>query len=385
MHSTAKPLHIFRPGRHTAMSGAAISFSDSDLQATCLAYDPAKWRAPLVVGHPRVDAPAYGWVDGVKFSEIGIEATPGDVEPEFAELVNAKRFANISASFWAPDSPSNPVPGVYYLRHVGFLGAQPPALKGLRTPEFAADDAGIVEFSAWDDADNAGLWRRMREWVLGKFGVDEADQVVPSYLVEGLERVAQREIDEELAEDSPTATPQAAAFSDPSHSPETSVTPEEKAALEAENAALRARLAASDAEARTRAAAERHAANVAFADGLVTAGQLPPAHRDVVVAMQDCIASQPEPVEFGEGDAKAPLLDAVRGFLLAAPVAPEFAEEVATKDRAAGGDSGTVSFAAPRGYHVDGESAALRARALDYQATHPGVDFVTAVTAVSNA
>lgn len=339
--STPKSLHIFRPGRHTALSGAAISFSESDLQATCQAYDPAKWRAPLVVGHPRVDAPAYGWVDGIECSAIGIEATPADVEPEFAELVNNKRFSNISASFWAPDTPSNPVPGVYYLRHVGFLGAVPPALKGLRTPEFAADDAGIVEFSAWDDADNAGLWRRLREWVLGKFGVDEADQVVPSYLVEGLERAAQREIDEELAEDSPTAPPQAAAFSDPSHS-ETSVTPEEKARLEAENAALRAQVDAANAEARTRAAAERHAANLAFADGLVTAGRLPPAHRDVVVATLDCIASQPAPVEFGEGDAKAPLLDAVRGYLQAAPVAPEFAEEVATKDRAA---TGSVDFA----------------------------------------
>lgn len=362
--STPKPLHIFRPGRHTALSGAAISFSESDLQATRQAYDPAKWRAPLVVGHPRVDAPAYGWVDGVEISEIGIEATPADVEPEFAELVNNKRFANISASFWAPDAPSNPVPGVYYLRHVGFLGAHPPALKGLRTPEFAADDAGIVEFSAWDDADNAGLWRRLREWVLGKFGVDEADQVVPSYLVEGLERAAQREIDEELAEDSPTAPPQAAAFSDPSHS-ETSVTPEEKARLEAENAALRAQVDAANAEARTRAAAERHAANLAFADGLVTAGRLPPAHRDVVVATLDCIASQPEPVEFGEGDAKAPLLDAVRGYLQAAPVAPEFAEEVATKGRAAAGsvdfaDSTSIAHAAvayqteqaARGIHV---------------------------------
>lgn len=383
MHSTAKPLHIFRPGRHTAMSGAAISFSESDLQATCRAYDPAKWRAPLVVGHPRVDAPAYGWVDGVEFSDIGIEATPADVEPEFAELVNAKRFANISASFWAPDSPSNPVPGVYYLRHVGFLGAQPPALKGLRTPEFAADDEGIVEFSAWDDATSASLWRRMREWVLGKFGADEADHVVPSYLVEGLERAAQREIDEELSEESPTASPMATAFSDPPEPPP--VTPEQQAALEAENAALRARVAAADAEALERAAADRHAANASFADGLVAAGRLPPANRDVVVATLDCIASQPTPIEFGEGDAKAPLLDAVRSYLQAQPVAPEFAEEVATNARAAKGASGTVSFAAPRGYHVDGESAALRDRALDYQSSHPGVDFVTAVAAVSQA
>ena len=325
------------------MSGAAISFSESDLQATCLAYDPAKWRAPLVVGHPRVDAPAYGWVDGVEFSEIGSEATPGDVEPEFAELVNAKRFANISASFWAPDSPSNPVPGVYYLRHVGFLGAQPPALKGLRTPEFAADDAGIVEFSAWDDADNAGLWRRMREWLIGKFGLPEADQVVPSYLVAGLEQSAQQDLAEAQAEADTAANPSTTpAFADTPPNQETPVTPEEKARLEAENAELKARLAAADTEARNRAAAERHATHVSFAEGLVNAGRLSPVHLEMTVATLDFMGSHEGVLEFGEGDAKQPLADGFRKFMEQLPVAPEFAGEIATKDRAA---TGAVDFA----------------------------------------
>jgi hypothetical protein len=44
------------------MSGQALAFSESDLQATVAAYDPAKHEAPLVVGHPTHDMPAYGWV-----------------------------------------------------------------------------------------------------------------------------------------------------------------------------------------------------------------------------------------------------------------------------------------------------------------------------------
>lgn len=343
------------------MSGTAIEFSESDLAATAQAYDPAVWRAPLVVGHPRVDAPAYGWVDGIQFSDIGLEATPGDVEPEFAELVRSKRFKNISASFWAPDSPANPVPGVFYLRHVGFLGAQPPALKGLRTPEFGESADGIVEFSEWDDVDNAGLWRRMREWVIAKFGLADADQVVPSYLVDGLERSAQRELDESLAEDPPTAAPLAPAFSDPAQ--ETSVTPEEKAALEAENARLRAQLAASDA-------ATRHQGNVAFAEGLMASGRLAPAHQGMAVAVLDFMGSQAEVLEFGEGDDKAPLADAFKAFLEGLPVAPEFSDEVATKDRAANGavdfaDSTSIAHAAvayqteqaERGIHVSTSDA----------------------------
>lgn len=67
----------------------------------------------------------------------GLNAEPHQVDPEFAEMVNAGRFKKISASFYTPDAPNNPVPGVYYLRHVGFLGAQPPAVKGLKQAEFA--------------------------------------------------------------------------------------------------------------------------------------------------------------------------------------------------------------------------------------------------------
>jgi hypothetical protein len=359
------------------MSGHAIEFSESVLTDCAAAYDPAKWRAPLVVGHPKTNAPAYGWVDRLDYSEVGLEATPGDVEPAFAELVNAKRYANISASFWSPDAPGNPTPGSYYLRHVGFLGAQPPALKGLREPEFGESEEGIVSFSEWDDVDNASLWRRLREWVIGRFGMDEADLIVPSYLVSGLEASAQQELSESLAEGegAPASTAGLPAFSDPAQ--ETRVTPEQAAALEAENAALRKRLADQET-------AQRHAAHVSFAEGLVTAGRLPPASLDMVVATLDYVGSADQVVEFGEGEAKAPLADGLRAFLEALPVAPEFAEEQATKDRAAG-QSGVVSFAAPAGYAVDQDSALVHTKAIDYQKAHPGTEYLAAVAAVTQA
>ena len=132
-----KPLQIFKPGRHTAMSGAALDFSVDDLAASAAAYDPALSEAPIVVGHPVTDAPAYGWVKSLAFAGGGLEAEPDQVDPAFAEMVAAGRFKKISASFYPPASKNNPAPGVYYLRHVGFLGAQPPAVKGLRAPSFA--------------------------------------------------------------------------------------------------------------------------------------------------------------------------------------------------------------------------------------------------------
>jgi hypothetical protein len=146
MNST-KLLHIFKSGHHVAMNGAALEFSEADLAASARAYDPALHEAPVVIGHPKHDAPAYAWVKSLVTSEDGLNAEPRQVDPAFAEMVNAGRFKKISASFYAPDAPNNPVPGVYYLRHVGFLGAQPPAVKGLKQVEFAETEAGVVEFS----------------------------------------------------------------------------------------------------------------------------------------------------------------------------------------------------------------------------------------------
>lgn len=194
--NATKPIQIFKPGTHAAMRGDVLSFSESDIAATAAAYDPAKHEAPLVIGHPKHDAPAYGWVKSLSVTGAALDAEPSQVDPEFAELVSSGRFKKISASFYRPDSPSNPVPGVFYLRHVGFLGAQPPAVKGLKAVEFGDSDEGIVEFADWADIQNASLWRRMRDWLIEQFGMDTADKIVPDYAIGTLEEEARRESSE---------------------------------------------------------------------------------------------------------------------------------------------------------------------------------------------
>lgn len=153
MNADLPPLHIFRPGRHTAMSGATIEFTAEMLAATAAAYDPAKFEAPIVVGHPATDDPAYGWVARLEVRDDGLYAWPTQVDAAFTEMVKSGRFKKISASFFTPDAPSNPVPGVYYLRHVGFLGAAAPAVKGLRHPTFSEGDTGVetLEFSTREE------------------------------------------------------------------------------------------------------------------------------------------------------------------------------------------------------------------------------------------
>lgn len=353
------------------MSGQSLEFGEADLAATVAAYDPAKHQAPLVVGHPKHDDPAYGWVSSLSIKGGAIEASPDQVDSAFAEMVSAGRFKNVSASFYAPDAPANPVPGVYYLRHVGFLGAQPPAVKGLRTPSFADGETGIVEFAEWDDVNNASLWRSLRDWMLSKFGSADADEAVPSYLVQSVEHGALDEL--RGIDNTQTSTP---AFAEDTPT----MTATEIAALQAENTRLKA-----DADALRRSQAELrrtalHTENVAFAEQLGSEGRLAAAHQPVIVAALDALASGDKPVEFGEGAAAKPLATALRELLAVLPQSVEFSE-VATGHRAAGTGS-TVDFAAPAGAVIDQSRLAMHGKVLAHMRRNPGLEYEQALDAV---
>lgn len=327
-----KLLHIFTAGQQTDMSGRTLSFSDSDLMASAVAYDPALHEAPIVVGHPSHDAPAYGWIKALTFADGGLQAEPIQVDASFAELVEAGRFKKISASFYTPDSPGNPVPGTYYLRHVGFLGAQPPAVKGLRAVEFVEAESGVVEFSDAGLRVDASLWRRLREFIISQFSQETADKVVPNWEIESLHEIARWE---GMPKNDVAHSPMfSEAFNQPA---EVAVTPEQKAALEAENAQLKQRIADADAREAAAAAASRAAAadgrrsaHASYAEGLIAAGQLAPKHKDSVIALL-CFADGDQPLEFGEGKPKASVtLMALLGDM---PKAIDFSEH-ATHARA---------------------------------------------------
>lgn len=409
--ATSDTIQCFKPGRHLALSGATLEFAQSDLAATAAAYDPALHEAPLVVGHPALDAPAYGWVQALAFAAGALEAAPRQVNAEFAELVNTGAFKKVSAAFWTPDAPGNPVPGVYYLRHIGFLGAAAPAVQGLRTPKFAADEAGVVEFSAafssaWDDVDNASLWRGLRDWVLGKFGLDEADRAVPAYLVTSVERAAQAELnapDESAQVDQtdqadPASPPAAAAFAAPhaadatrsipassTHAPEgRTVTEQEAIALKDENTRLHGQLAAQASAQRERRTAAAMDEAAAFADRLVGAGRLAAGERDAVVELIARLArgegEDGTRIEFGAGEAKTALLPEVKKLLEQLPVRAAIGR-VADGRRAAGEGGATAAFAAPAGYSADPAKVALHERVLAYAGAHPEADYAQALAA----
>lgn len=131
-------LDIFKSGAHIDDSGTQHVFSEQDIQDIAAGYRPAVREAPLVIGHPATDGPAHGWVRSLRVAPGGVlQIQAKQVSPEFAELVKDGRFKKRSSALYPPSHPSNPNPGKWYLRHVGFLGAQPPAVAGLKDPVFS--------------------------------------------------------------------------------------------------------------------------------------------------------------------------------------------------------------------------------------------------------
>lgn len=146
-------MEVFRAGKHVSANGVEREWRVTDLQQMAESYDPEKHEAPIVVGHPKDNAPAFGWIKGLKVVADKLMALPSQVAPEFAELVKAGRYKKRSISLY-PDGT---------LRHVGFLGAQPPAVKGLKDIEFAGAAADTYEYADTEDAQMTELERLQQE------------------------------------------------------------------------------------------------------------------------------------------------------------------------------------------------------------------------------
>lgn len=361
-------IEIFKAGKRTDANGLEVEITTADLQNAVNAYDVNFHESPAVIGHPKHNAPAYGWVKRLELDGDVLKAEFDQIDPEFAEMVEKGRFKKISSSFYLPDSPNNPCPGNLYLRHVGFLGAMPPAVKGLRNPEFAENEQGVVDFSDWAEA---SLWRRLRDWIIGTHGQEEADKAVPDYLVASVQEESIRNDLKRYQQDE-TGIPMPS-FNEPNQPSEPQgepeMTPEEIEQLKAENQQLKAE----KAEALLNQA---KADNADFAEGLVKAGKLAPVAKQQAIDLLNygSTTAAGGVVEFGEGEN---LHGKIKAFLEAQPQIVEFSE-VATKDKAAGAEDDTVQYA--EGTSADAIDMDKKVRA--YMKDH-NVDYTAAFNAIT--
>lgn len=327
-----KGVEVFRAGDHVDSAGRRHTFAEADLDRLAT-YDPASHEAPLVIGHPTANAPAFGWVTRVYREGPVLKADFKDVAPEFADLVKAGRFRKRSISLY-PDGT---------LRHVGFLGAVPPAIKGLKDVAFAEGEATTFEFGEEPDTGKS-LFTRFAEAFLGL--------VAPRNDKPAGDASAFKEasVGKDLTPEVAALTAKMAEFSE-------ALTAKDKriADLEAANKALTNRVDAT-------VATGRRAEIARFCEQLAGSGLLTSYQQGLAVDLMEALDGAGQ-LDFAEGDKtiKKSAAEVFRAFLESLPVQVEF-EEFATHGRAAGkpGDMSPVVMAAKIRDKVDAAEKAGR-------------------------
>lgn len=300
-------IQVFRAGKHTDSGGVEREWTEADLDKIVSSYDPSKHDAPVVIGHPKTDAPAWGWVAGLKREGNILSARFKSMVPEFVDMVKKGMFKKRSISLY-PDLT---------LRHIGFLGAMPPAVKGLADIKF--DESLItLEYEEPENKNKGGAKMGLKDILKGIFtkAIDEIPEdqlqaVQPKTFTEGEVKERERLAAEKAGKD----------FSE-----------KEKGLRDREAA-----IAAQEKETRKKTLSD-------FCEGLSRAGKLTPAMTKPgmgLIPFLEVVAGIPAEIEFEEGGQKKKQtpLDFAKSFLEGLPKVIKFGE-VATRGTDTGGTDG---------------------------------------------
>lgn len=129
-------IDVCRTGLWIDVRGNEVDVTDGMLSALAEGYRSAD-PAPVVIGHPETDAPAWGWIDELRVVGDRLQAKLRDIAPQFRQAVTAGRYAGRSLSFTGDK-----------VRHLAFLGGRAPAVDGLAPTSFSAPAERTLIFAA---------------------------------------------------------------------------------------------------------------------------------------------------------------------------------------------------------------------------------------------
>lgn len=125
---------IARTGTFKDSNGRSHTFTASDFDQLKSGYDPEATKAALCFGHPKDSDPAFGWIQNLKREGQKFFAQFARVPGEVKKLVDDGHYGNVSMSL-SPDKKR--------ILHVGLLGAAAPAIDGLGSVSFEAEEITI--------------------------------------------------------------------------------------------------------------------------------------------------------------------------------------------------------------------------------------------------
>ena len=250
-------IDICRAGDWRDMAGRDVRL-DEDRLDRIVAAQAAADPAPVVVGHPEANAPAFGWVDSLRRVGDRLQAKLRDISAPFREAVEAGRYAGRSIALQGDT-----------LRHLGFLGGRAPAVPGLAPTCFASAPEMVIAFadSAAEAPQDSSEEQPDSLRALEPSGDEDGNSLVPLRAPQG-----RGEVEKEGSD--PSSSPTEAADEDGGRV----ALAEREMALAEREAILLARETAAEADDRRRAAETAIATHV-------EAGRVLPGERAALVAL----------------------------------------------------------------------------------------------------
>ena len=144
------------------------NITKSDLNEIVASYSEVNDKAPVVVGHPKDNSPAYGVINKMEVvgDKLMIHAT--NMKKKIVKAIKNKQLLAQSISLFPRDHDANPTKGKLHVRHSGMLGGKRGAVHGLEPlPEFSdGEDTEFIniDFSESQDKKNKSLFDRFMEW-----------------------------------------------------------------------------------------------------------------------------------------------------------------------------------------------------------------------------
>jgi len=163
-------MEVFKAGTHTATNGKSKTYTVADLEEMARLYnEQTDHEAPLVVGHPETNDPAYGWAKKLQVSGDRLQAFVEFVGDKIKNAFDAKMFKKVSIALY----------GNNLLRHIGLLGAAPPSVKGLLPVEFKSAEAFTEIEVNTDISILAKMIRNIRNVFSKTYNEEDLEKIIP--------------------------------------------------------------------------------------------------------------------------------------------------------------------------------------------------------------
>lgn len=153
-------IELFRAGDY----GEKGVYTHADLDQMVSNFQSGNHDAPLVIGHPKTNDPAFGWLASMQRVGDLLVGRAKDVEPTFESMVERGLFKKRSVSLAKGDTG-------WIVKHVGWLGAKAPEVKGLADCKFETSNAELTEVIFEEDSMAAEdtILARLNAWYEEKF------------------------------------------------------------------------------------------------------------------------------------------------------------------------------------------------------------------------